>query len=191
MLSGPFNWPAFVHCPPPPIMLFPAITEDNDVFIKNTTVNPPGNVGPPGPPGPQGPAGSPGLTPSIKPATAETLGAIKVGKCLDITEDGTLSVACCDCDKNTRLVKSDYTINALDWYIGAQPKGSITIDLIEALPDGFELIVKVELGPPIGNKKVIVKAAGSQLIDGNTSVVLQQPYESITLIYRGGNWHKV
>lgn len=110
MLPGPFGWPAFMYCPPLPAMFLPP-GEDNDVFIRNTTVNPPSNVGPPGPPGPQGPQGpqgSPDVSPTLKPATADTLGAIKVGECLSITKDGTLSVSCCKCDKNTRLIKSNY-----------------------------------------------------------------------------------
>lgn len=190
MFNSPFGWPAFIHCPPPPMMFMPS-GEDNDVFIKNTTINPPGNVGPPGPPGPQGPQGSPGVSPTLKPATADTLGVIKVGECLEITPDGVLSVSCCKCNHNTILINENYTIKDSDWYIGVTSNKPVEILLIEDLKDGFQLIVKLEMGPPIGNRKVTIKAAGDQTIDGVSFKTLQEPYESITLVYRGGDWHVV
>jgi hypothetical protein len=189
MINNPFGWSSFMMCPPPPVMFTTA--EDNDVFIKSTTINPAGSVGPPGPPGPQGPQGSPGFAPTIKPATETTLGAIKVGECLSITEDGILSVKCCKCDKKTLLIDKNYTIETNDWYIGVNSEKPVIVSLIDTVIDGFELIVKLEIGAPIGNRKVTIKATNSQKIDGVTTKVLQQPYESLTIIYRGGNWHVV
>jgi hypothetical protein len=190
MFQPPFKWSSFMMCPPPPVMFTTA--EDNDVFIKNTTINPAGSVGPPGPPGPQGPQGpqgSPGLTPTVKPATENTLGAIRVGKCLSITDDGILSVKCCECKKKTILIKQDYTIESDDWYIGVNCKSPVTISLIDTVEDGFELIVKLEVGAPIGNRKVTIKPTSNQKIDGNSSKILQEPYESMTLVFRSNNWY--
>lgn len=48
-------------------------------------------AGPPGPQGPVGPIGPQGPAATLTPATADTLGAIKVGSNLTITDDGTLS----------------------------------------------------------------------------------------------------
>lgn len=47
------------------------------------------------------------------------------------------------------------------------------------------------MGAPVGNRKVTVKASAGQTIDGVSSKTLQEPYESLTLIYRGGNWRMV
>lgn len=85
----------------------------------------------------------------------------------------------------------NYTIKSSDWYIRVTSNKPVEISLIEDLKDGFQLIVKLEMGPPIGNRKVAIKAAGDQMIDGVSFKTLQEPYESITLVYRGGDWHVI
>jgi hypothetical protein len=57
--------------------------------------------------------------------------------------------------------------------------------------------VKAEMGPPLGNRKVAIVTVddGSSLtiptIDGNTTYVMTVPWESVTLICRGGDWFKI
>lgn len=52
-------------------------------------------------------------------------------------------------------------------------------------------IIKVSMGPPIGNRKVTVTTADGALIDGDTEYVMQSAYESITVILQGDDWHVV
>lgn len=47
------------------------------------------------------------------------------------------------------------------------------------------------MGPPIGNRKVTVNTADGALIDGESEYIMQSPYESITVILQGGEWHLV
>lgn len=44
------------------------------------------------------------------------------------------------------------------------------------------------MGPPLGNRKITVVPQGVAFIDGSNSYILQNPYESITIQGRGGNW---
>ncbi len=201
MIMNPFGWPSFMHCSPPPVM-FTAPLDDNDVFIKNTTFNHGSNVGPPGPQGEPGPQGQPGIQgePGLK---GDTGPQGKTGPKGDPGPKGPFGPPGPKGDKgdqgppgpagfykiDTRLISESYTINQNDCYIGVNSKEPITIQLIDTVTDGFKLIIKLEMGAPIGNRKVTVKAAGGQTIDGVTSKTLQEPYESITLLYRGGNWH--
>jgi hypothetical protein len=52
--------------------------------------------------------------------------------------------------------------------------------------------VKAEMGPPLGNRKITILPSedgdNTSYIDGNEGIVLQEPYESVRLICRGGNW---
>jgi len=51
-------------------------------------------------------------------------------------------------------------------------------------------IIKLEMGPPIGNKKVIVVPfdTDTQQIDGKGSYTLKTPYGVVSLVYNQGNW---
>lgn len=151
-----------------PLGFFPPI-EDNDLFIKvvnaASTPGPPGEPGPPGPPGPPGepgPAGEPG--PPGPP--------------------GPPSPASDNCHVNTKVINKDYEAKESDCYIGVDSIGPVEILLPASPKDGTLFYIKIENGPPIGNRKVTV--VGS--IDGKTKHVLQNPYESLTIIFRGSKW---
>jgi hypothetical protein len=44
------------------------------------------------------------------------------------------------------------------------------------------------MGPPLGNRKITIVGQDDALIDGDDDYVIEVPYQSITLICRGGNW---
>jgi hypothetical protein len=123
---------------------------------------PPGEVGEPGPPGPPGPEGPPG-------APGE-----------------------CACECATTLVSQDYTAQMDDYYIGVNSSGPITITLPADCSDCHEIVVKAEMGAPLGNRKITIVPSDDDssiiLIDGYEGIVLQEPYESVRLICRDGNW---
>jgi hypothetical protein len=147
----------------------------NDTVIINKTVNKgkqhecekePGPAGPPGPPGEPGPVGPPG-----PPGD-------------------------CSCECKTVLVSQDYTVESDDCYIGVDADGPVTVTLPGDCEDGHSVIVKAEMGPPLGNRKITITTDDSSLIngstiDGDTAVVITVPYQSVRLICRGGNWHIV
>lgn len=146
----------------------------NDTIIINEG-NDNGNCkncppGPPGPPGPSGPPGAAGATGEQGP----------------IGPPGPPGVCTCKC--TAILVSQDYTATLADCYIGVDSTGPVTIQLPTNSTDSFEITVKAEMGPPLGNRKVTVTTTDGSKIDGDTSYVMSIPYESVSLIYRGGNW---
>lgn len=125
-------------------------------------IGPPGEAGPPGPPGPQGPQGPQG--PMGLPGL-------------------------CVCD--TILITKNYEASPTDCYIGVDSEGPVTVTLPECEVDGKVIIVKAEMKPPLGNRKVTVVPQSGSTIDGYSSYVIQVSYSSVTLLCRGNNWHVI
>lgn len=140
----------------------------NDTVIINNQDNndckecPPGPPGPEGPQGPEGPIGPPG-----PPGPSG------------------------ECYCNAILVTEDYTATSNDYYIGVKtPVGSpVTITLPPDSNTCQQIIVKAEMGPPLGNRKITVTTSDGSTIDDESSYIIEVPYQSIRLIRRGGNWN--
>lgn len=142
-----------------------------------------GEQGPIGPQGPQGPAGTPGSEGPPGPPGAQ--GA--QGKPGAIGPPGPPGECPCEC--KIILVSQDYTATNNDYYIGVSADKPVAITLPSDCRDCQEIIVKAEMGPPLGNRKVTVKTDNGSLIDNQPTYVLEVPYESVRLICRGGEWH--
>lgn len=78
-----------------------------------------------------------------------------------------------------------------DFYIGVNSEEATTQTLpaIDTVDRCIIKTIKVSMGPPIGNRKVTVTTADGALIDGDVEYVMQSPYESITVILQGDDWH--
>jgi hypothetical protein len=134
---------------------------------------PQGEQGPPGPPGPAGEAGEPG--PPGPPGPQGPPG-----------EDGE-----CSCECRRIVVSEDYDAQVDDYYIGVNSTGPVTITLPCNCEDSCEIIVKAEMGPPLGNRKITVIAMDDSTmctIDGELKYIIEVPYQSVHLICRDGNW---
>lgn len=118
--------------------------------------------GPPGPPGPEGPEGPPG--PPGPPGE-------------------------CTCKCKSILVSENYTATCDDYYIGVNSNEPVTITLPENCTDCCEIIVKAEMGPPLGNRKVTVTTTDGSYIDGKDKYVMEVPYQSVNVFCRGGDWY--
>lgn len=201
----PFGFP--LYCAP--TLSFPppgAFIDDSDVSINMS-----GSQGLPGPPGPQGPTGLQGL-PGISVVGAEV--STNPGNLTIILSDGTEIdagnvIGPAGPQGNTGpqgatgpqgpkgdmgpagqcnvLISADYQVQESDWYIGVNTKKPIQITLEDFPKFGKQIIIKLEMGAPIGNRKVTVKS-NTDIIDDNSQVILQNPYESLTLVYRS-NWN--
>jgi hypothetical protein len=119
-------------------------------------------TGPPGPPGPPGEPGPPG--PPGPPGE-------------------------CTCACKSILVSEDYVATCDDYYIGVNSDEPVTITLPEECSDCCEIIVKAEMGPPLGNRKVTVTTSDGSYIDGIDKYIIEVPYQSVNVICRGGDWH--
>jgi hypothetical protein len=131
---------------------------------------PPGEQGPPGPPGPPG-EGIPGPPGEQGPPGPQG----PPGEC--------------SCKCKSILVSSDYTATCDDYYIGVNSDGPVTITLPSECTDCCEIIVKAEMGPPLGNRKVTVTTSDGSYIDGTDKYVMTVPYQSVNLFCRGGDWY--
>jgi hypothetical protein len=141
------------------------IVFDNDDCPDDCPPGPPGPPGPEGPPGPSGPPGEQGEQGPPGPSGPP----------------GTCSCSCI-------LVNKDYTATQYDYYIGVNSEDPITVTLRNDVDDCTEYVIKAEMGPPLGNRKVTVKAQDPATIDGEETYVMSVPYESVTVIFRGGQW---
>ena len=151
---------------------------DDNGDCKQCPPGPPGPQGEPGPPGPPGPAGEAGgIGPPGPPGSEGPPGP----------------PGNCSCQCSATLVSQDYTATVDDYYIGVNSLGPVTITLPADCRDCHEIIVKAEMGPPLGNRKITITAFDQGMTEGNTidgkdEYIIEVPYQSVNLICRGGNW---
>lgn len=82
-------------------------------------------------------------------------------------------------------VTTNYTANLLDEYIGVYSGSAVTITLPTGI-DGRVYIIKDEYGQ--GSGKITIQPQSGQLIDGKINYVIGVPYQSVSSVFRSGNW---
>jgi len=140
----------------------------NDTVIINNPNLPCPPECPPGPPGPPGEKGDKGDT----------------GDKGDKGDPG----ICEACVNKAILVDDTYQAQPDDFYIGVNSTKPVTIYLPLEPTDGKIVIIKAEMKPPLGNRKITVTSDES-LIDGYAEYIMQVSHDSVTLLYRGDEWH--
>jgi hypothetical protein len=163
----------------------------NDTVVINKTINKGDNNGceyPPGPPGPQGPQGEQGPEgPPGPPGPAgETGEQGPPGEPGPIGPPGPSGEGDRKC--KTILVSEDYTVTLDDYYIGVNSSGPVTITLPGDCQDCDEYIIKAEMKPPLGNRKVTIVGANGETIDGYPDYIIEVSHDYVRLICNGGNW---
>lgn len=158
--------------PPYWMPFIPSFTGSQDNDTAFVAISSPGTPGPKGDTGPQGEQGIPGPQGETGPQG----------------EQGPPGPSSEDLTVDTILVNADYTVTDFDCYIGVKSSSPTKIILPKS-EDGKVIIVKAEMGPPLGNRKITITARGLDLIDGQETLSLQNPYEAVTLIYRDNAWH--
>ncbi len=91
------------------------------------------------------------------------------------------------CILPAKVITETYYVQPEDCYIGVLNKQSIEIYLPENPPIGKMLIIKSQQ-KQIGNKKIYIITQNGNKIDDGDEIVLQSPYESVTLIFND-SWH--
>jgi hypothetical protein len=151
-----------------------------------------GPPGPPGPEGPQGPAGEKGEPGEQGPPgeKGDTGDAGPIGPPGEPGPPGPKGdTGECECPCNSILISDDYIAGSNDYYIGVRSSGPVTIILPECSNTCQEIVVKAEMGAPLGNRKVtIIPSANTSTIDGDIEYVMNIPWESVQLFCRDGNW---
>lgn len=92
---------------------------------------------------------------------------------------------------STILVDSNYSATAEDYYIGVDCKKAITVTLPPVPEDGKIIIIKAEMKPPLGTRRITVEASDGSSIDGYSNYVICVSNEKVRLIYRGHCWHVI
>jgi hypothetical protein len=78
-----------------------------------------------------------------------------------------------------------------DCYIGVNSTGPVTITLPADCSNSHQIIVKAEMGPPLGNRKITITTNDGSTIDGAADYVMEVPWQTVHLFCRGGNWYIV
>lgn len=180
----PWTWPPIAFVPNA------AIDLSDPVYINYDPPSPPGPVGPPGPPGPQGepgPRGEEGEPGPPGPQGEQGVQGLQ-------GEPGVQgppgppgpSETCINCSDYI-LVTKDYSVKDTDYYIGVQATKPTNIILPSTPIEGKIYVIKLEMAPPVGNRKITVKGNG-KLIDNQSQVVLENAWECLQVVYRGTSW---
>jgi hypothetical protein len=180
----------------------------NDTVIINKTINKGDKNGecPSGPQGPQGPSGPPGDT-GPEGATGPTGPQGPSGPAGDSGDQGpsgptgpqgpqgepgpigpTGPPGECSCRCSKILVTEDYTASCDDYYIGVNSQSPVTITLPSSCENCCELVIKAEMGAPLGNRKITIIPSNGGTIDESLQYIIEVPYQSVNLICRDGNW---
>jgi hypothetical protein len=80
-------------------------------------------------------------------------------------------------------------VSELDYYIGVSANTATIITLPVPVKDCVEIIVKAEMGPPLGNRKITIKTSNGSKIDGSNSYIIEVPYDYARFISRDNTWH--
>lgn len=94
-------------------------------------------------------------------------------------------------NKKTIVIDDDYIVLADDFYIGVNSDHSVKILLQNGIEDGTRYVIKGEMAPPLGDRKITIIANENELIDDSNSITIQRAFGSINLIRRDGNWYIV
>ena len=151
----------------PMLVNTPTQSQHSSITINNE-IDDDCNICPPGPQGETGPKGDTGETGPQGPKG----------------EQGEPGI-CEDCDCNTIGIAEDYAPSFGDYYIGVTTSDPITVTLPESPDDGQTYTIKGEV------KKVVITitTTDSSKIDGNQTIILRNPYDYVTIVYRGGKWN--
>jgi hypothetical protein len=140
--------------------------------------------------GSQGFAGSQGFTGSQGPiGFTGSQGPIGfTGSQGPIGFTGSAGVCQCEDDCNSIVISEDYQASCNNYYIGVNSEEAVTITLPADCETCCELVIKAEMGPPLGNSKVTIVTENGALIDGKDDYVITVPYGAVRLICSNGDW---
>ena len=82
-------------------------------------------------------------------------------------------------------VTGSYTATADDEYIGVFSANAVTITLPFGVT-GRVYIIKDEYGQGAG--KITIQPSGTELIDNKTNYIISVPNQSVSVVFRGGQW---
>ena len=94
-----------------------------------------------------------------------------------------------DTGRATTTVTSTYYGTDDDYYIGVVSEKAVTVYLPPDARDGKVIIVKAEMRPPLGSRKVNIATTDGSLIDGYSEALITVSHGCKELIRNGGQWY--
>jgi len=91
---------------------------------------------------------------------------------------------------NTYGTAVNYTITSTDEYVGITSSNAVVITLPTGI-NGRIYTIKDEYGLILPNITILPALLSGELIDGKISFPINIPYESVTLVFRAGQWHAI
>lgn len=140
-----------------------------------------------------------------QPTSIFDYGVVKIGENINV-DDGVISVpeiiagVGITIDANTNFITisstgadlinvygttTNYTATLEDEYIGVYSASAVTITLPAGVP-GRVYIIKDEFGQ--GSGKITIKPQTGESIDGKVSYVIGVPNQSVSVVFRAGQW---
>ncbi|NBP16187.1 hypothetical protein EBU95_17675 [bacterium] len=94
---------------------------------------------------------------------------------------------------NTTTIESapTYVGTDDDFYIGVASDKASTIYLPAAARDGKIIVIKAEMKPPIGVRRITITTTDGSTIDGYESETIRISYGSLILIRNNNNWFSI
>lgn len=80
---------------------------------------------------------------------------------------------------------TSYTATSNDEYIGVNSVSAVTITLPLGT-DGRVYTIKDEYGQ--GSGKITIQPSGTEKIDGKSNYIISVPYQSVSSVFRAGQW---
>lgn len=90
----------------------------------------------------------------------------------------------------TRTIDSTYYCTADEFYIGVVSEKPVTVYLPADPKNGEIIIVKAEMIPPIGTRKITITTVDGTKIDGYSDVNITVSHGSKSFLYNNG-WHVI
>lgn len=89
----------------------------------------------------------------------------------------------------TTSVTSTYNATDGDFYIGVNSEKTTTVYLPAAAGDGKIVIIKAEMRPPLGSRRVNIATTDGSLIDGYSEAAITVSHGCKVLIRNDGQWY--
>lgn len=102
------------------------------------------------------------------------------------TTTGNITISASGADLISTIgVTGSYTATSDDEYIGVYSPSAVTITLPIGI-NGRVYTIKDEYGQ--GSGKITIKPSGTEQIDNKTEYVISVPNQSVSVVFRGGQW---
>ena len=89
----------------------------------------------------------------------------------------------------TTTITSTYYTSVDEFYIGVSSEKPVTVYLPATPTDGKIIVVKAEMTPPLGNRKITIATTDGSTIDGYSDATITVSHDCKRFIYNNNCWH--